>query len=227
MIDRIVAGLLCAALSPVMAAVAALIRVLDGSPVLFCQQRAGKGGRAFVLYKFRTMRPGGAFGEGDELRMTALGRALRLASLDELPSLWNVVRGDMRLVGPRPLPTDYNSRYSTEQARRLEVKPGLTGLVQVRGRNALTWDEKFRLDTWYVEHRSWRLDLRLLVETPLTVLRARGISHSGHATMPVFLGSAVDHSREPTGASRGEPGKADVTLSSGVGQLVEEGAQGD
>jgi lipopolysaccharide/colanic/teichoic acid biosynthesis glycosyltransferase len=109
-------------------------------------------------------------------------------SIDELPSLWNVVRGDMRLVGPRPLPTVYTALYSPEQARRLEVKPGLTGVVQVRGRNALTWQEKFALDTWYVENRSWRLDVRLLLETPLAVLKARGISHEGHSTMPVFTG---------------------------------------
>lgn len=188
MTDRVVAGFLCVALSPLLAIVAALIRVLDGSPVLFRQERAGKWGRPFFLYKFRTMRPEGSLGEDDDVRTTGLGRVLRETSLDELPSLWNVVLGHMRLVGPRPLPTAYNSRYSPEQARRLEVNPGLTGLVQVRGRNALTWEEKFALDAWYVEHRSWLLDLRLLSETPMAVLRARGISHAGHATMPVFKG---------------------------------------
>jgi lipopolysaccharide/colanic/teichoic acid biosynthesis glycosyltransferase len=187
-IDRAVAGILCMALSPLLAIVAALVRILDGSPVLFRQERASQGGRPFFLYKFRTMRPGGSLGENDDARTTRLGRVLRETSLDELPSLWNVLRGEMRMVGPRPLPTGYNSLYSSEQARRLEVKPGLTGLVQVRGRNALTWDEKFGLDTWYVDHRSWRLDLRLLFETPLAVVRARGISHAGHATMPVFKG---------------------------------------
>ena len=187
-IDRVVAGFLCVALSPLLTIVAAVIRVVDGSPVLFRQERSGQGGRPFFLYKFRTMRPGGQLGQDDALRMTPLGRVLRRASLDELPSLWNVVRGDMGLVGPRPLPIAYNTRYSPEQARRLQVKPGLTGLVQVRGRNALTWDEKFALDVWYVEHQSWRLDLRLVFETPLAVVRARGISHAGHATMPVFKG---------------------------------------
>jgi lipopolysaccharide/colanic/teichoic acid biosynthesis glycosyltransferase len=175
-------------LTPLLATVAGLIRLLDGPPILFRQERAGKDGRPFVLYKFRTMRPGGMLGEDDQIRTTRLGRALRAMSIDELPSLWNVVRGDMRLVGPRPLPTVYTALYSPEQARRLEVKPGLTGVVQVRGRNALTWQEKFALDTWYVENRSWRLDVRLLLETPLAVLKARGISHEGHSTMPVFTG---------------------------------------
>ena len=188
MIDSLVAAVLAFVLSPVVGAVATLIRVFDGSPVLFRQERAGKNGRSFVLYKFRTMRVGGAFGVDDEIRTTRLGRVLRAMSLDELPSLWNVVRGDMKLVGPRPLPTAYTPLYSAEQARRLEVKPGLTGMVQVRGRNALTWEEKFALDVWYVDNRSPRLDLRLLLETPLAVLKARGISHEGHATMPVFRG---------------------------------------
>lgn len=187
-IDRAIAGVVCLALAPVLAGVAALIRILDGSPVLFQQERAGRWGHPFVLCKFRTMTPAGSPGEADAERITRLGRMLRRTSLDELPSLWNVLRGEMRLVGPRPLPTGYNSRYSPDQARRLEVKPGLTGAVQVRGRNSLSWDEKFALDTWYVEHRSWRLDARLLLETPLAVVRARGISHLGHATMPVFEG---------------------------------------
>lgn len=188
LIDRFVAAVLLAVLAPLAGAVALLIRLLDGSPIFFRQERSGQSGRPFVLCKFRTMRSGGGLGEDDDLRTTRLGRILRSTSLDELPSLWNVVRGEMRLVGPRPLPVAYNSLYSSDQARRLEVMPGLTGIVQVRGRNALTWDEKFALDTWYVQHRTWRLDVRLLLETPVAVLRARGIAHSGHATMPVFKG---------------------------------------
>jgi lipopolysaccharide/colanic/teichoic acid biosynthesis glycosyltransferase len=187
-INRVVAGCLAILLSPVVALVAIVIRLVDGRPLLFVHERAGLGGTPFGLLKFRTMRPQGVPGELDAARITRVGLLLRRTSLDELPGLWNVVRGEMNLVGPRPLPMAYNNRYSPAEARRLEVKPGLTGLVQVRGRNALTWDEKFALDTWYVEHRSVSLDLRLLLETPLVVLRGRGVSHDGHATMPEFKG---------------------------------------
>lgn len=180
-------GLLVA--SPAIAVLAGLVRLLDGRPVIFQQQRAGQGGKPFQLRKFRTMRAARSGDEPDESRITSLGRFLRASSLDELPSLWNVVRGEMNLVGPRPLPVGYTALYSADQARRLEVKPGLTGLLQVRGRNSLSWDEKFALDTWYVEHRSWHMDLRILAETPLAVLRARGVSHPGHVTMPVFTGA--------------------------------------
>ncbi len=138
------------------------------------------------MLKFRTMRQARYPGEPDEARITRLGRFLRASSLDELPSLWNVARGEMNLVGPRPLPVAYSASYSPGQARRLEVRPGLTGLVQVEGRNALDWDAKFALDAWYVEHRSRRLDLKILLKTPVAVFGARGISHPGHATMPVF-----------------------------------------
>jgi len=178
-----------AAASPVIAVVALAVRLVDGRPVLFEQERAGLGGETFMLRKFRTMRPPRYDGEPDAERITRLGRLLRASSLDELPTLWNVVRGEMNLVGPRPLPPAYTPLYNPAQARRLEVKPGLTGLTQVRGRNGLSWEEKFALDTWYVEHRSWRLDLRLLAETPLAVLGGRGVSHPGHATMPAFRGS--------------------------------------
>src|SRR5258708_3465295 len=188
MVNRAVAGCLAILLAPVLAVVAALVRLADGRPLLFVHQRAGLGGRPFGLLKFRTMRPPGNPGEPDAHRITRVGRLLRRTSLDELPGLWNVVRGEMNLVGPRPLPMAYTAQYSSTQARRLEVKPGLTGLVQVRGRNALTWDEKFALDTWYVEHRTARLDLRILFETPLVVLHGRGVSHDGHATMPEFKG---------------------------------------
>ena len=134
------------------------------------------------------MRPPAFPEEPDAARITRVGHLLRRSSLDELPGLWNVVRGEMNLVGPRPLPVAYTAQYSPAQARRLQVKPGLTGLVQVRGRNALTWDEKFAIDTWYVEHRSWGLDARILLQTPLVVLHGRGISHGEHATMPELKG---------------------------------------
>lgn len=195
MAQRLLGLLATVALSPLTVLVALAVRILNGKPVLFRQERAGRGGAPFTLYKFRTMRDEAE--RPDEERITRFGAFLRRTSLDELPEVWNVARGDMNLVGPRPLPTVYNSRYSVDQARRLQVKPGLTGMVQVRGRNALTWDEKFALDAWYVEHRSWRLDLRLLVETPLAILGARGIAHEGHATMPVFMGSAEASDRPP------------------------------
>ena len=188
MVNRFVAGGLAILLTPVLAAAALLVRLADGRPLLFVHQRAGLDGRPFGLLKFRTMRPPGPSEEPDAARITRVGRLLRRSSLDELPELWNVVRGEMNLVGPRPLPVAYTAEYSPTQAKRLEVKPGLTGLVQVRGRNALTWNEKFALDVWYVEHRSRRLDLRILLQTPLVVLRGGGVSHDGHATMPEFKG---------------------------------------
>ena len=186
MTDRVAGAAIAVLLAPVLAVVAVLVRICDGAPVLFAQERAGLRGRPFAILKFRTMRSRRPTDRSEEDRMTRLGRLLRASSLDELPSLWNVVRGDMNLVGPRPLPVAYNALYSPTQARRLEVKPGLTGLVQVQGRNGLSWDEKFELDTWYVEHRSWRLDLQLLARTPLAVLTGSGVSHPGNATMPVF-----------------------------------------
>jgi sugar transferase EpsL len=188
MINRAVAGALSIVLAPVLAVVAVVVRFADGRPLLFVHQRAGLHGRPFGLLKFRTMRPPASTEEPDATRITRVGRLLRRSSLDELPELWNVIRGEMNLVGPRPLPVAYTAEYSATEAKRLEVKPGLTGLVQVRGRNALTWDEKFALDTWYVEHRTWALDLRILVQTPLVVLRGGGVSHDGHATMPEFKG---------------------------------------
>jgi lipopolysaccharide/colanic/teichoic acid biosynthesis glycosyltransferase len=188
MVNRTLAGALTILLSPLLAVVALLVRLADGRPLFFVHERAGLDGRPFGLLKFRTMRPPVSPGESDAVRITRVGRLLRRSSLDELPELWNVVRGEMNLVGPRPLPVAYTTQYSPAEARRLEVKPGLTGLVQVRGRNALTWEEKFALDVWYVEHRTWTLDARILLQTPLVVLRGRGISHDGHATMPEFKG---------------------------------------
>jgi lipopolysaccharide/colanic/teichoic acid biosynthesis glycosyltransferase len=188
MLNRAVAGCLAVLLAPVVAVVAVVLGLTEGRPLLFVHERAGRDGRPFGLMKFRTMRPPAFPEEPDDARISGVGHFLRRSSLDELPGLWNVVRGEMNLVGPRPLPVSYTAEYSPEQARRLDVKPGLTGLVQVRGRNALTWDEKFALDTWYVEHRTPLLDVRILLETPLVVLHGRGVSHGGHATMPEFKG---------------------------------------
>jgi lipopolysaccharide/colanic/teichoic acid biosynthesis glycosyltransferase len=157
--------------------------------MLFRQHRPGLHGRPFVLYKFRTMRRA-TDGDGRELsdaeRLTAVGRFLRASSLDELPELWNVLRGDMSVVGPRPLLTEYLPLYTAEQAHRHDVRPGITGWAQVNGRNSLTWNDRFALDLWYVEHRSLLLDLRILALTFSRVLRREGISHPGQATMKRF-----------------------------------------
>lgn len=197
MLNRLSALLALIVLSPFMAAISVIVRILNGRPVFFRHQRAGLKGIPFDVLKFRTMRPPRVPNEADQYRITRFGRFLRKSSLDELPSLWNVVRGEMNLVGPRPLPIAYTPLYTPEQARRLEVKPGLTGLLQVRGRNALNWAEKFALDTWYVKNRTWRLDLRILAETPLAILRGSGVSHPGHVTMPVFTGSGDGGESEP------------------------------
>jgi lipopolysaccharide/colanic/teichoic acid biosynthesis glycosyltransferase len=165
-----------------------LIRIRLGSPVLFRQERPGLGGRPFRIVKFRTMRPPVAGGEEDASRMTAFGTALRELSLDELPELLNVVRGDMSLVGPRPLLMQYLGRYSAEQSRRHDVRPGITGWAQVNGRNALTWEDKFRLDVWYVDHCSLLVDLRIMVMTVRTLVRRNGISQPGHVTAAEFMG---------------------------------------
>jgi len=193
-IDRIGAALGLLLLGPLLAAIALLIRARMGSPVFFRQVRPGKGGRPFRIVKFRTMletRDGRGQLLPDERRLTALGRFLRSASLDELPQLWNVLRGELSLVGPRPLVMQYLARYSPRQARRHEVMPGITGWSQINGRNALGWDEKLELDVWYVEHWSLWLDLKILALTLGAVLARRGVSNPGHATMPDFMGSAV------------------------------------
>jgi lipopolysaccharide/colanic/teichoic acid biosynthesis glycosyltransferase len=174
-------GLVVAAVP--MAVIAVAIRVSMGRPVLFAQVRPGLGGEVFTLYKFRTMRAGSG---PDAERITRVGRFLRATSLDELPELWNVLRGDMSLVGPRPLLVEYLDRYSPEQARRHEVRPGITGLAQVSGRNASTWPERLALDVRYVDERSLGLDVRILARTVRAVLRREGISADGHATMPRF-----------------------------------------
>ena len=185
------AGLGLLVLSPVMLAVAVAVRLTLGAPVLFRQTRPGLGGRQFDLYKFRTMR-NAAGPDGHPLpdaeRLTGLGRFLRSTSLDELPELLNVVKGEMSLVGPRPLLMEYLPLYSPRQARRHEVRPGLTGWAQVNGRNALTWKQRFELDVWYVEHRSLGLDLKIMAMTLAKVFQREGISHAGHATMERFTG---------------------------------------
>jgi sugar transferase EpsL len=185
-----IAGLIV--LSPLLAVLAVLVRLWMGSPVLFRQPRPGLHGQIFEIYKFRTMTDardanGELLPDGD--RLTAFGKFLRRTSFDELPELLNVVRGDMSLVGPRPLRVEYLPLYSPEQARRHEVRPGITGWAQVNGRNAVSWDEKFRLDVWYVDHRSFRLDLKILWATVTEVLGGRGVSAEGHATMEPFTGS--------------------------------------
>jgi sugar transferase EpsL len=177
-------GLVVAAIP--MGIIAFAVRRSMGSPVLFRQQRPGRGGRLFTLVKFRTMRDGD---EPDAERLTALGSFLRSSSLDELPELWNVLRGDMSLVGPRPLLVRYLDRYSPRQARRHEVRPGLTGLAQVEGRNLSSWDDRFETDVRYVD--TWTIggDLRIITRTVLAVLRRDGVSADGHATMPEFEGT--------------------------------------
>ena len=173
---------------PVQAAVAVAIRRSMGSPVLFRQPRPGKDGVVFELVKFRTMKHADAEHVTDADRLTSLGRFLRSTSLDELPTLWNVVKGDMSLVGPRPLLVEYLNLYTTEQARRHEVRPGVTGLAQVSGRNTLSWNQKFALDVQYVDRRTFRLDLMILWRTVSSVITRRGISHDGEATMSAFRG---------------------------------------
>ncbi|MDP3499191.1 MAG: sugar transferase [Myxococcales bacterium] len=191
-IDLVVsaAGLLSA--SPALLGAAALVRATLGAPVFFRQQRPGRHGQPFFIYKFRTMtdeRDAEGHLLPDAQRLTRLGKFLRASSLDELPQLWNVLKGEMSLVGPRPLLMQYLDRYSARQAKRHDVPPGITGLAQVRGRNSLSWEEKFELDVEYVENWSLVLDLQILAETALRVVDRRGISQGGHATMPEFMGS--------------------------------------
>ena len=178
-------------LLPVLMVTAFLVRVKLGRPVLFKQLRPGLGGKPFTILKFRTMTDAhGVDGVllPDALRLTAFGRFLRATSLDELPELLNVLKGDMSLVGPRPLLMQYLERYSPEQARRHEVKPGLTGWAQVNGRNAITWEEKFQLDVWYVDNWSLWLDIKIIAMTIWKILKREGISQPGQATMEEFKG---------------------------------------
>lgn len=191
-VDILISATALLLLAPVLAVVAWLIRRKLGSPILFSQLRPGLDGQPFRMVKFRTMtdardNAGNLLPDTD--RLPRFGRWLRASSLDELPELWNVLKGDMSLVGPRPLLMQYLPLYSAEQARRHLVKPGLTGWAQINGRNALTWDEKFSLDGWYVDHRSLSLDLKILCVTALKVIRRDGINAASDVTMPVFTGS--------------------------------------
>jgi len=179
-------------LSPLLTVLALLVRVNLGAPVLFRQTRPGLHGKPFILYKFRTMTDArDAQGNllPDAERLTAFGRFLRATSLDELPELWNVLKGDMSLVGPRPLLMQYLDRYTPEQARRHEVRPGITGWAQVNGRNALTWEQKFALDVWYVDHVSFWLDIKIIALTFWKILKREGINQPGQATAEEFFGS--------------------------------------
>ena len=190
--DLFIALALLIGLSPLLALLALAVRWKLGRPVLFVQTRPGLHGAPFEFYKFRTMTEANdAAGEllPDAARLTPLGELMRKLSLDELPQLVNVVKGDMSLVGPRPLLLEYLPLYSERQAGRHAVRPGITGWAQVNGRNALDWEERFELDLWYVEHRSFRLDLRIIAMTAWRMLRPQGIAQPGHATMTKFTGS--------------------------------------
>ena len=179
-------------LGPLLLFLAGLVLATLGSPVLFRQLRPGKDGKIFRIYKFRTMADlRGSDGAllSDSLRLSRVGKVLRQSSLDELPELWNIVKGDMSLVGPRPLLVEYLDCYSETQARRHDVRPGLTGLAQVSGRNAITWEQKFLLDVWYVDNVSLALDITILLRTITGVIRRDGISAESHASMPRFTGT--------------------------------------
>jgi sugar transferase EpsL len=185
-------------LSPILLLLAVAVRLAHGAPVLFSQVRPGYFGKPFKIYKLRSMmdrRDNQGKLLPDAERLTRLGRFLRSSSLDELPELFNVLRGEMSLVGPRPLLMQYLSRYTPEQARRHAVLPGITGWAQVNGRNALTWEDKFRLDVWYVEHWSFWLDLRILRMTIQKVIRREGISQPGHATAEEFMGNETHEAK--------------------------------
>jgi lipopolysaccharide/colanic/teichoic acid biosynthesis glycosyltransferase len=200
--DCVLAGLGLLLLAPVLGLIALAIRFTMGPPVIFVQERPGRDGRGFALYKFRTMTP--APGEGqapvpDHARLTRLGRALRRTSLDELPELVNVLKGDMSLVGPRPLLMRYLDRYTPEQFRRHEVRPGITGLAQLNGRDTLPWDERFAFDVWYVDHQSLWLDIRILLETVVKTVLQAGVRQPGEGPVGEFEGSGR---RADPGATR-------------------------
>lgn len=212
-LDLAVSMVVLVLLAPVLMVTAVLVRVRLGSPVIFRQRRPGRDGRPFQMWKFRTMTDARDVRENllpDEQRLTRFGQLLRSTSLDELPELWNVLRGEMSLVGPRPLLMEYLDRYTPEQARRHEARPGITGWAQVNGRNSLSWEEKFEHDVWYVEHCSLGLDLKILWKTLVNVVRRDGIHAAGHATMPKFQGFT---SNEPK--PHDEPGDGVVVIGAG------------
>jgi len=192
LMDALVSATALVLLVPAIATIGLVIWISMGRPILFKQKRAGNGGRAFTLFKFRTMDDArdtrGQF-LPDKHRLTKVGIILRRFSLDELPQLWNVLIGDMSLVGPRPLLVEYLPRYSPEQARRHEVRPGITGWAQVNGRNALDWQQKFQLDVWYVNNWNIRLDAKIIWSTMQNIFKQEGISQRGHSTMPEFTGN--------------------------------------
>ena len=190
-LDVTIAGAALIVLSPLFAAIAIAVRFRLGSPVLYRQRRSGRNGAPIDVVKFRSMTDArsadGALLDDAE-RLTSFGRRLRSTSLDELPQLWTVLRGDMSIVGPRPLPTTYDGRYSPEQHRRLDATPGITGWAQVQGRNSIDWSTKLAHDVWYVDHASLRVDLAIIGRTLKSVVAREGVSSDGHATMPEFLG---------------------------------------
>ena len=192
LIDKILALILIILFSPIMIIVAILIYLWDGRPIIFTQERPGLNEKIFKIYKFRTMtNEKDEFGNllPDEKRLNGIGKIIRSLSLDELPQLFNVLKGDMSFIGPRPLLVKYLPRYNKEQRKRHLVKPGITGLAQVKGRNALSWREKFKYDVFYVNHLSFKLDLYIICQTVLKVIKKEGISQEGHATMEEFNGN--------------------------------------
>jgi sugar transferase EpsL len=191
-LDILVSLVLLIILSPILLLVSILVLVFEGVPLFFCQERPGLGGKIFKVCKFRTMRTEREPSNNpltDEVRITNLGKFLRRTSLDELPELINVMKGEMSIVGPRPLLVQYLKRYSTEQARRHDVLPGITGWAQINGRNAISWNEKFNLDIWYVDNWSFWLDIRIILLTVWKVITGEGISQPGQATMDEFMGN--------------------------------------
>jgi lipopolysaccharide/colanic/teichoic acid biosynthesis glycosyltransferase len=198
--DVVMASCLLVLLAPLLVILGLLVRVRLGAPVIFRQERPGLGGKPFTIYKFRTMIAATTTASGDALtdiqRTPSLARRMRAMSLDELPELWNVLKGDMSLVGPRPLLNEYLPLYTPEQARRHEVRPGITGLAQVRGRNAISWEEKFALDVAYVDGHDMRMDVDILIETVRTVISREGVSHGPEIDMPWFKGSSDTNASE-------------------------------
>jgi sugar transferase EpsL len=190
--DILVSIIVMILLLPFILAIAVLVYITFGRPVIFTQKRPGLHGKSFQIYKFRTMndtKDVSGILLPDHLRLTAVGKCIRRFSLDELPQLFNILKGDMSFVGPRPLLTEYMPRYTEEQARRHDVKPGITGWTQVNGRNAISWEEKFELDIWYVNNRDFMLDMKILWMTLVKTLKGEGVSAEGYATMPEFTGS--------------------------------------